>query len=710
MSGDFFRLFGAALAEGRPFTDAEQQPSGSSAVIVSHDFWRQHLNGDRHALGQTLTLGEQSYVIVGVLSAGFEGKALAGPVFGEPDVWLPLRIDPHSRNQTNTLVAVARLTDPTRSGVASGFMAAVTERFRSAFPSVIGPQDLFAVQSLKEAMFGDFRPSLLVLQGAVGLIFLFACVNVTGLLTVRTTVRSGELALRVAVGTSRSRVLTLVTAEAAAIATLNGLIGFLAARLGFRLFLQEVPLDSLSWLLRGDVSRPPYPAELGFAVALTFAAFAVIALMPALTADGARFADAIREGGNRVSVTRRQRLIRSAIIAAQTSVTLVLLLGAALLGRTFLALSAVHLGFQPQNVLTMRMTVGDAASTTGASVTRLVDEGDRALGSVPGVEIASASCCVPLEGNLLLRFNIVGRPLTGSYHGMANWRSVSPEYFDTLGIALRSGRLFSQRDRLGSPAVVVINEVMARQFWPNADPLAERIAIGRGLGPNFADEPERRIVGIVNDVRDVNLYSAPRMTIYVPILQLPDGVMRQTVGGSLIAWMIRTRVDSQPMRQSLAGSLEKAGNGQSVSMIRSLSEITRSGRTETDLYLILFSSLAGLALVLVLVGIGGSALYAVEQRAHEICVRMALGADPMRLRRSISLEAMRTTFIAVLIGIVCSAGLGRFLASVLFGVSPHDVLIFTTIPAFVLVISASTVWLATSRVEAVDLAQRLRVR
>jgi putative ABC transport system permease protein len=705
---DFFRLFGASFQQGREFTAEEERPGGPHVAIVSASFLRRHLGSQPTVLGQTIQIDREPYVIVGVLDPNFDGETLGGPAIGNPDVWLPLPIDPASRDQANNLVAVARLDHGVSIAEGRQALAVVTDEFRRAFPGIIGPQDVFSIESLQDSMVRDVRPSLLVLQGAVGLVLLIACANVAGLLLVRSTTRAREIAIRSALGAGRGRLVRLLLAETLALSTIGGALGLVLGMVGLHALLTLVPADIFLWLSRGGLGLWPDRTVVAFTSLASLVTVVLAGLFPALQAS--RFdlnvvlrANSVGSGGG-----GHQRRFRSALVAAETSLALVLLVGAALLGRTFLALRAVDLGFQPRNVLTFRMALGDGAGTNAADVERLVGEATQELRALPGVVVASASCCVPLEGDLELRFLIVGRLLDGAYHGMSSWRSVSPGYFETMQVPLVRGRLFTDQDRLDAPGVVVINETMARQFWPGSDPLADSILIGKGLGPNFASEPNRRIVGIVRDVRDVALNAAPRMTTYVPLGQLPEGVLRQTMIGSPLAWIVRTAWDSPALRRSIGDRLERTSGGHAVGGVRSLSDLTRASTTESVLYVTIFGALSFAALLLAVIGLNGVTIFSVQQRTREFGVRIALGAESRRVRHMVVWQTMRIAVVAVAIGLAAAFALSRFMTKFLFGVEPHDVSVFVVAPAVVITVAFAAVWLATRAMARIDPAHALR--
>jgi predicted permease len=572
------------------------------------------------------------------------------------------------------------------------------------FPGIIGPKDTFSVEVLRDTMVQDVRRSLLVLQGAVGFVLLIACANVASLLLVRSTARAREIAVRAALGAGRGRIVRQLLTESLVLSTVGGIFGLALGISGMQALLALYP-GNLAWA--GGVGVGTVDRDvLGFTVLVTVVTAVVAGLFPALHASGFNLNLALNESSTRSGSGARQGAVRSLLVVAEIALALVLLVGAALLARTFLALRAVDPGFDPHGVLTLRMSLGDPSLIRTAGVERLVRDAVQRLNTVPGVTVTSASCCMPLENDMRLRFIIVGRPLEGAYHGMGSWRSVSSAYFDALKIPLIRGRLFTERDRLGAAAVVIINQTMARQLWPDGDPLNDSLLIGKGLGPQFAAEPTRRIVGIVGDVRDAALASDPRPTTYVPIVQLPDGVMERT---SLlpITWIVRTSGESQALTRAIQGELERASN-LPVAHVESMSEIMRGSTSDSDFYLTIMSILGGAALALAAIGLNGIMSYAVQQRTKEMGIRMALGADSIQVRNMIMSQGMRLTSIAVATGIAGAFGLTRVMSGFLFGVTERDPLVFVGVPLVIIVVAFVAVWLPARTIASLDTIRALR--
>jgi putative ABC transport system permease protein len=360
------------------------------------------------------------------------------------------------------------------------------------------------------------------------------------------------------------------------------------------------------------------------------------------------------------------------------ALAMILLVGAALLIRTFLDLRTVNPGFETHNVLTMDMSLASARFDTTAAVAQVVRDGRQRLENLPGVEAVAVSCCLPLEGGYGLPFNIEGRPLTnGPYTGGAGWRSVSPGYFSVFRIPLMHGRAFSELDVAGAEPVVVINETMAKQFWPKGDELGSLITIGKGVGPQFA-EPPREVVGVVGDTRDGGLNNKPFPEMYIPIAQVTDGTTALDNGILPMAWLIRTRMEPYSLNAEIQRELRSASGGLPVGNVRLMDQVVQQSTARDHFNMILLTIFASIALLLAAIGIYGVMAYSVQQRTQEVGIRMALGASPQDVRRMVVLQGMVLAVIGLVVGVAGGLALTRLMQSLLFEVKPWDPLVFVS--------------------------------
>jgi predicted permease len=442
-----------------------------------------------------------------------------------------------------------------------------------------------------------------------------------------------------------------------------------------------------------------------FAVAVSLVTGLVFGLLPALTSSRLDLTTSLKEGGRAGS--GGQNRARAAFVVTEVALALVLLVGSALLIRTAVAIARVDPGFDATNVLTMRTSLTRPELTTSAGVAQLVRVGMERLRAVPGVADATAACCVPLQGGYGLGFVVSGRPLEGPDHGGAAWMTVSPGYFEVFRIALKRGRLLTDRDDAAGVPVVVINETMARQFWPEGDPLADRLIIGRAMR-EFEAESERQIIGIVADTRDGGLNADPQPRMFIPQAQLPDAANALNVRLTPMAWFVRTRTPATPaLAQSIEDALVEA-TGLPVTNRRAMDDIVSASTSRERFNMWLMSVFGASALLLAAIGIYGLMAYSVAQRTREIGIRLALGARASEVRRLVILQGMRLAVAGIGLGLAASFGLARFLTSFLFGVTERDPLVFIVAPLVLAVVALVAVWVPARRASAVDPLAALR--
>jgi putative ABC transport system permease protein len=699
VSARFFRLFGADISVGRGFDLDDDRPNAAQVVVLGHGFWLRHFGADAHVVGRSLTLNGVPHVIVGVLRETFDGETMLGPFAEAPQVWTPLQIDPQRLDQANNLLGAAARLGPGSSvtSVRTALQRAAMV-FKRRYPGVMLPADEFGVEPLQAYLTGDVRTPLLVLSGAVCFVLLIACANVANLLLARATVRSREIAIRTAIGASRGRIVRQLLTESLVLATVSGVAGAIAGIVGVRALLVMSPAEmprlastTLDWRV------------LTFTAILSIATGLIFGLLPALHASRTDLIALASASASRGGRSRSSARAQAALVIAEMTLAVALLIGAALLIRTFVNLYRVDAGFDRQNVVTMRMSLREARFARTSAVAALTDAGVTQVSALPGVMAVSLSACLPIQGYLTLRFTIPSLPLSGAYHGMGSWGIVSPGYFDVFKIPLIRGRLFTARDTRGAPPVVIISEALARRFFPSPadDPLTHQIVLGRGLGKPFDEEVVRQIVGVVGDVRERDLTRALQPTTYVPIAQQPDGLTAMTSS-------LRTGPDARVPTHEIADALKKATNGVPVSHVRSMDEVMSIATARQSFNMVLLTIFAAAAALLAMVGVYGLMSYAINQRTPELAIRLALGADPGGVRRMMLRQGLRLAVIGTALGLAVSFALTRVLSRSLFDVSPHDPLVFASVPLLVLLIAGAAAWLPGRRVSRIDPVIALR--
>ena len=702
VSRDFFRLFGAPVALGRTFTADEDLPSGPHAVVLSHRLWTTRFEGKADVVGRTISLGGLPHTIVGVLGE-FDFREF-GPA---PQVFLPFQLAPESSDQGHYFQVAGRLKAGVSLEQAKARLQLSANEFKARYPDALGPNQGFSVQPIGEALVRNVRSSLLVLGGAVSFVLLIACANVANLLLARAAVRRREIALRAAIGSSRGRVVRQLLTESVVLSLGGGALGLVLGWAGIRALLAVntagLPRVGENGSLVGIDWR-----VLAFTLAVSVATGILFGLIPALQSARTDLASTLKEGGGRAGAGFRQNKARSVLVVAEVALALVLLVGSALLIRTAVALGGVDPGFDPRNVLTLRMSLSDPRFGQSEAVEQMVRTTRERLRALPEVVEASATCCVPLQGGYGLPFQIVGRPLTdGPFHGGGGWITLSPGYFEVFRIPLKRGRLFNERDDSRGPAVVIINEAMAREFWPKGTALGERLVIGRGVMKEFADEPEREIVGIVGDSRDGGLNSDPQPVMYIPQAQVPDAANALNVGLTPLAWVVRTRTPPGAASAAIQEELRQA-TGLPVATVRSMEDVVSLSTSRQRFNMWLMTVFAASALLLAAIGIYGLMAYSVEQRRQEIGLRLALGARPGQVKGMVVRQGMLLALIGVATGTAGAFALSRLINAFLFGVTARDPAVFAGVPLLLATVALLAVWLPARRASSVNATIALR--
>ena len=700
VSADYFTLFGGTTVYGRPFTPEEDRPGGPDVAVITNGLWHSRFGGDPALIGNTILLGGQPYVITGVLRPGFSSDPPA-------DIYLPLRADPNSTDQAHYLRAAARLRPGVTLGMAQAAMKLSAEEYEKKFPNSIGPKGSFTAEPLRDTVVGDVRKALLILLGAVGLVLLIACANVANLMLARATVRQREIAIRAAIGAGRRRIIRQLLTEAILLSLIGGVFGLILGFGGVRALLAINP-GNIPRIGEAGAGVGLDWSILLFTLIISIGTGVLFGLIPAFTASRADLNSTLKESGARSGGGTHHHRVRSVLVITEMSLAIVLLVGAALLIRTFMALRTVDPGFNTHNVLVMEMSLTGPRFEKTAGISELVLEAQRRVESLPGVEALASTCCLPLEGGFGLPFIIEGRPLTdGPYHGGASWRTISPEYFKVFRIPVIRGRLFSDRDDANAARVVIVNEGFAKQYWKDADPVGQQIIIGKGVGPEF-EEPARQIIGVVGDVRDNGLNNNPDPIMYVPVAQVPDGVAALNNRIIPITWAIRTKVAPFSVSGDIQKELRAASGGLPVGHVRSMDQVRGESTALTDFNMTLLAAFAGIALALAAVGIYGLIAYSVQQRIQETGIRMALGASPREVVQMVVWQGMRLALVGVILGVGIAFGVSRVMSSLLFGVKPRDPVAFVVVAVALSVVALIATYVPALRASRVDPIAALR--
>ena len=698
----YFALFGAPVVAGRTFTAAEDSPNGGHVAVLSYGLWKRRFAGDPKIVGSAIQLDGQPWLVVGVIGRNFITDTPA-------DVWVPFQFDLTSREMVHGFLVAARLKPGITAAAANAQLGLAAEQFRRTYGSNSMPSNGgFGVVSLQESMIGNTRFPLLVLLGAVGFVLLIACANVANLLLARASIRKRELATRAALGAGRGQIIRQLLTESLALSLVGGLLGLLIGFAGLRLLLRVSPSDIPRIGENGSAVVLDLRILL-FTLGVSLFTGIVFGLVPAISASRPNLAASLNENSGRSGLGFRHGKIRSILVISEMALALVLVIGAALLIRTFLKLESVDPGFSTHNVLTAAMSISGSRFQKTAPVAQIVRDGRERLMALPGVLDAGASNCLPLERGFGMIFDILGRPRGETpFTGDAGFYSISWSYFSVFEVPLLRGRAFTEQDDGAAPGVVIINQAMARRYWPKSDPLKDRIQIGAGAGPAFA-EPPRQVVGVVGNTRDDGVDRDPIPRMYIPIAQMPDGETALNSQGAPLWWIVRSRVSPYTLRASIEAALREASGGLPVAHVRTMAEVEVRNTARQRFNMLLLTIFGAAGLLMAAIGVYGVMSYSVQQRTQELGVRMALGAQASNLRNMVIGQGMILAGAGVVLGIGGAFWLTRFLASFLFAVKAWDPVAFIVTPLLLSAAALLAVWIPAQRATRVDPMTALRL-
>jgi putative ABC transport system permease protein len=684
VSDRFFPLLGARPALGRTFTAEETDPSTARPVaVLGHGLWQRRFGSDPAILGKSLVLNGQSHTVVGVLGPEFDGNdAPANGWFMGCDAFLPISYFPNQkgleRGATEILV-LGRLRPQVGLDAARTDMTLVARRLEQAYPDTHAGRGVEIVP-LHEQIVGDMKPALLVLLGAVGLVLMIACANVANLLLARASQRRRELAVRAALGAGRTRLFRQLLTESALLAFLGGALGVLVGNWGIALLATVAPPG----VLPGSVALDS--RVMAFALALTAATGLCFGLVPALQASRPDLEGVLKEAGRGGSDARGHRF-RDALVVAEVTLSLVLLVGAGLLLRSAVALRHADLGFRPDHLLTAEFRLPPAKYPEPRAIAAFLRQALERIRAVPGIESAALVRAVPFSGNGgSTTYQVEGQPEPAKgREPVTQLNIVSPGYFRTLGIPWLRGRDFDEHDTADVPAVAIVNDTMARQLWPGIDPVGRRLRLREAGWVT--------VVGVVGDVRHSGPSEPPQPQVYTTHEQDPR------IFACVVA---RTAGDPMAMAAPMRAALWSVDKDQPVWKVRALEELVTGSRGTARAMSLLVGVFAGVAVVLAGVGLYGVMTYAVSQRTREIGIRMALGAASGGVMRLVVGRALALTTLAIVLGAASAAALARLLGTLLFGVGPADPLTFLAAAAALATVGALAAYLPARRAARID--------
>jgi len=664
VSADFFPALGIRMILGRPFSKDEDQPGRANVIVLNERFWRNRFNGDSSILGRTVRLNAVEHVIIGV------SPASADVISSDANVWTPIAFTAEERadSRKGYLDIFGRLAPDVSLAQARSDMSAIAKRLETELED--NRENGVRIASLTETLVGSYRSRLFILLGAVGFVLLIACVNVANLLLARGAGRTKEISIRAALGAGRGRVLRQLFTESIVLAGVGGATGLALAFWGVRALKamgpSEVPrLDQAGLDL----------ATVAFALGATLLSSIVFGVVPALRTARADLQGALREGGRGSGLVVRDR-VRQLLVAAEVSLSVVLLVGAGLLIRSGILLQRVEPGFVTERVFTAWLALPPAQYESVESVRRAYDRILTEIRAVPGVESAAGVTVLPITG-LSAQANFIpeGRGEDPANSVSFNFRIATPGVFRTFGIPIKQGRDFDERDVAGAPCVIVINETAAKRAWPNENPLGKRI-------PGPRDDTGERImcavVGVVGDTHDDGLRQPVRPQLYFASAQAP-AILWNAMQRSMFV-IARTTAAPGTMTKQLQAAVARVDATLPMFDIESMEDRISASLATARFNTTMLTTLGAIGLLLAAVGIYGVIAYFVTQRTGEIGLRMALGATPGRVLRLVVGQGMRPVVLGIIIGAALAAVSSRLLESLVFGIGTRDPVTFLAVP------------------------------
>jgi putative ABC transport system permease protein len=680
---EFFDVLGVQPAAGRAFTVQEMQLGSHHVAILSHGLWQRRFGGASDVLGRSIRLNEEIYTVIGVMPENFQFPARV-------ELWTPLALSSQSWQGRggHYLGGIGRLKDGATPASAQADLNGIAARAEQQFPNSNSGWDT-TVSNLQEAVVGRIRPAMLTLTAAVGFVLLIACVNLANLLLSRSSSRRREMAVRASMGSGRWRLIRQLLTESVLLAGTGAAVGLALA------FATTRALSNLNPAIlprAGEIALDL--RALGFTAALAVLTGLLFGIAPALHMARTDLIAALREGARGNAIGFRRNRLRSVLVMGEVALALILLSGAGLLMRSFYRLQSVDPGYDPHGVLTFRTNLPAAKYKTDEQQAAFYNRSLERIRALPGVTVAGAAQIFPLAGDdYILSFVQIGKPpVPVGNQPNAAYYAATPGYFGALRIPIKAGREFNDRDNAAAPPVAIVSESMARQFYPNENPIGQRIQMGNGSKP-------AEIVGIAGDVRDQELESKGRAAVYEPAAQVPFGAMY---------FGVRTSGDPAALISGIRAAIRNLDSELPLDAIGTVDTLVSTSLSQRRLAMLLMSIFAGIALALAMVGIYGVISYSVTQATQEIGIRMALGARPADVLRMVFGYAGALMAAGLVIGVAGAFAAGRLIATQLFEVRPSDPMTYAAVSAALLATGLAACAIPALRAMRVDPLVALR--
>jgi putative ABC transport system permease protein len=688
VSTDFFNILGVEPLIGRTIAPNEQGPKGERVLVISHGLWQRRFGGDKAVLGQKVSLDDEPFTIIGVMPPQFR--------FDEAQAWFPFPFDFNEGPRAGrTFPILAR----TNSGATvEQVNAALANLARQNEQDFISTNQEYAgrgiyVQPLAEFYFGPVRRALLILMGAVGLVLLIACANIANLLLAKSMSRSHEIAIRNAMGASRARIIRQMLVESAVLGLMGGVLGLLIASWGTRLLFNLIPTGTIP----AGVDVTMNVQVLLFTLAVSLVTAFIFGLWPAIQGSRTQTREALQLASQRATAGVGARRAQSVLVVAEVSLSLILLVMAGLMIRSFAKLTNIDPGMSTTNVMTMRINRSPAKSKDGSQNAIFFQNVIDRVKTLPGVEAAGVASHMPFVYTEDWPITVESVANAGAQTQSIDTRTVSADYFTTMQIPLVGGQSFSADDGPQSPPVVIVNQAMANRYWTNQDPLGKRIKIGN---PD-SKSPWFTVKGVVKDSAQSALDRGIKPEIYFALGQMAGRYRRMNLA-------VRTSVDPKSTLAAIQAAIREVDKDQPVYQIQTIDELIRDSISTRRFALTILILFAALALVLAVSGIYGVISYSVTQRTQEIGIRMALGAKGADVLRLVLGQFMRLTVVGVALGLVGAYALTRLMTSLLFGVTATDVTTFVLVAVSLLLVALVACLIPARRATRVDPLVALR--
>ena len=693
-STEFFPALGVQPALGRNFRPEEGRPGGSHVAILSDSFWRSHFGGDPNILGRHITLDGQPFTIVGILPPGF-----VWPIWSAvtPQIWLAVQVPLTSDNPSNGgRLAVGLLKRGVSAAQAEAALTPSLEDLRHEVPKMFSRGERAHLVPVRTFVKQSAGTALLLLLGAVAMVLLLACANVANLTLARSATRQREMAIRNAIGAKRARLVRQLLTESVVLALIGGAIGIIVCYAVFGSILSLIPAD-IPHIGGYKIDA----AVLVFTSVLSVITGVIFGLAPAIGASRVDLNSSLKEAAAQIGAAGGR--IRSVLASVELAISLILLIGAALAVQSLTGLMRTPAGFDPSNVLTFHVSLSGERYGTAEKRSDFFRQAIERFSSLPGVDAAGITDTLPTlnEGSDVLfamesEFGAQG----GTQAHDADIRVISPDYFRALRVPLLSGRILNPADNASSAPVVVINQAMAKAFWPGQDPVGHRIWIGKPMGPASAEPAPRQIVGIVANMRQDSLAYPPSPSMYIPY--------KQTRYTDSEYFVLRTKHQPLLSVPDVRAALHALDPEIPLTQISTMREVVSSSLKDWRFHATLLGIFGALALIIAAIGVYGVISYSIAQRTHEIGIRMALGAQRGDVLRLVIGQGMRLALAGIVIGVLAAIGLTRLMASLLYGVTPTDPATFIGVAMALAAVALLACYVPARRAIRVDPMEALR--